>query len=176
MEMGMKIFYIVGTPESLQTTTKNFFGFAQTTEREFSEDDFLHNLKQLPEIKLFDSTDHAWSYARSLRVHINPKIKLLPFHRKIAPVMELWFTGDNIPHKEKNELTVSYNEYFSLYQEECLTDDQGKPVIKTADISFITVQQDEINLSEFQLKKVMFPDINYPVKYFNLPKNECALF
>lgn len=167
-------FFIVGSPEPL--FERDFVSSQLLKARQFSEDDFLNNLKKLDHLRLFDSFEQACDYARSLRVQLRTKAAH-PAARKIAPVLQVNFTGDCSKYHADAQVmaNVYFREYKNIEVNYCTRDDKNRDIVHAVVVSFYACSKAEINLSEFQLISATFPDVDYPELHFQSTSQTCIL-
>lgn len=166
-------YYLVGTPESVETIQGNFLLgklAGRTEERIFTQDEIEANLKNTENLRLFTSLDDAREYSRSLRVcrasHVPD-----PSRKKFAPVVEMEISdlnnGElNVGNEQTEEVTVK--EYESMHHNFSTTS-------HTSRIAFFVVDGQKVNLSTLKTNWVEFPDTDYSATQFGADSADQAL-
>ena len=151
-------YYLVGTPESVFASNL----FSSPKQKKFTKEEIERNLKGTDGLKIFTSLEDAREYARSLRICRASHV-VDPSRKKIAPVVHV----EVYNHREKYEVIrdkhfedVTVKEYEGLHSN--YSNGEHKSTI-----SFIPNSDLNVDLADFNLNAVEFPDTNYPITKFN---------
>ncbi len=165
--------FIVGTPEPLETG-HFLLGMRRNV---LTTHDIQRNITNMNAVNLFQSHDDACNYARSLRINRATKIAN-PTSRQFAPVISVDLMSDAVKY-HFNETTVKsstvqFNKYESARSNFCLENADGTPLLHSAQIQFICLEQLAFELADFKITAAEFPDSNHPVTYYDNPF-ECTI-
>ena len=161
-------FYLVGAVEPIFETS--FLGKRQY--REFSENDFVKNIRFMNNIAFFETRDEAMNYARSLRVQLSSK-HFDPKKIQFAPVIDIecedTTTLGEIKKHSPRTFTASCTEYVDTFT------DFGDLAIRYVEVTCRFVPNTGLDFTTFQIKSAEFPDSGRCQQHF-APTQGCALF